>query len=208
MLANRNRTPIKGKRGRMDDGELLRACARGDMHALQQLHQRHAAAAHAFARRVCGQDDDADDAVAEAFVEVWRQAGRFAGQSSVRTWLLGIVRHKALDALRRREPLASLDDEDDPIDLPDPADGPYEQLARKQQAQVLIACLEQLPLPQRECLHLALQEGLRLRDIAQIQGVPDNTVATRIHHAKRKLRDCVARALGLKNLPGSDDPAA
>lgn len=192
----------------MDDGDLLRACTRGDTHALQQLHQRHAAAAYAFARRVCGHDDDADDAVAEAFVELWRQAGRFAGQSSVRTWLLGIVRHKALDALRRRDPAASLDDEDDPIDLPDPGDGPYEQLAQKQQAEVLIACLEQLPPPQRECLHLALQEGLRLSDIARIQGVPDNTVATRIHHAKRKLRDCVARALGLKNPAGGNDSPA
>lgn len=188
----------------MGDEDLIRACAAGDVRALEQLHVRHARAAYAFALRITGVAADAEDAVAEAFYELWRQAGRFDCRSRARTWLLGIVRHKALDALRRRQPAQPLDDpsgDDPPADLPDPNPGPYEQLLAQQQTRMLLDCLERLPVAQREALHLALVEALRLRDIAQIQGVPENTVATRIHHAKRKLRDCVAATLGLKN-PG------
>lgn len=188
----------------MDDCSLLAACAQGDTQALERLHARHARAAFAFALRLCGRAQDADDAVAEAFVTVWQQAARYDRRSSVRTWLLGIVRHKALDLLRRREqaPAAADEDEAPAVETADPGADPFVQLARQQQVEQLQACLNALPLPQREALYLALVEGLTLREIAAIQQVPDNTVATRIHHAKRKLRDCLMTASGLKN-PGA-----
>ncbi|MGC9162983.1 MAG: RNA polymerase sigma factor [Thiomonas sp.] len=194
----------------MDDCSLLTACAQGDTSALERLHARHARAAYAFARRMCGRAQDADDAVAEAFITLWQQAARFDRRSSVRTWLLGIVRHKVLDQLRRRDqaPAAADDDEVLPPEPSDPGADPFEQLARQQQVEQLQTCLDALPLPQREALYLALVEGLTLREIAAIQQVPDNTVATRIHHAKRKLRDCLMSANGLKNPGARRDSAA
>lgn len=184
----------------MDDADLIALCARGDKQALHDLHARHARAAFAFALRMLGNEADADDAVAEAFYEAWRQAGRFAGRSSVRTWLLGIVRHKALDLLRSRgtrgeDPL----DDEEAVCVADAGMTPFEWLAERQQAQTVAECMDALPAAQKESLHLALLEGMTLAEIAAVQGVPANTVATRIHHAKRKLKDCVAAALGLKN---------
>lgn len=95
------------------DERLLASVARGEEAALRELHRRHARAAVRFAWRVLGDVADAEEAVADAFCDIWRKAHRFNGASRVRTWLLGIVRHKALDLLRRRRggPMASLDEE-------------------------------------------------------------------------------------------------
>lgn len=193
----------------MDDAALLHACARGDESALRTLHQRHARAAYAFALRLCGgRPQDADDAVAEAFIELWQGAARYAGRAAVRTWLLGIVRHKALDLLRRRGACAPDDPPQEPADaaMDDAAPDPFEQLAAQQQRDALLACFDQLPLAQREALYLALVEGMPLRDIARLQDVPEGTAGTRIHHAKRKLRECLSR--GLKNSRAQRDTAA
>lgn len=191
------------------DAHLVAAVARGEPWALECLHARHARAAFAFAWRWLGQREDAEDAVAEAFVEIWKNAARFRNESSARTWILGITRHKVLDLLRRRPDPPATDLDELAENLADEAAGPYEQLARLQDGEMLQACLEALPPAQRESLHLALVEGLRLADIARITGVPENTVATRIHHAKRKLRACVTQRLlaagAMKNPPRSDD---
>ncbi|MEO1768013.1 RNA polymerase sigma factor [Thiobacter aerophilum] len=184
----------------MDDGNLIARCAGGDTQALRALHACHARAAFAFAFRMLGNEADAEEAVSEGFYEVWRQADRFAGRSSVRTWILGIVRHKALDLLRARGARLEdpLDDEDAAF-VTDPGETPYEWLVERQRLEIVTECMDALPVAQKESLHLALIEGMTLAEIAQVQGVPANTVATRIHHAKRKLKDCVAAALGLKN---------
>lgn len=189
------------------DQRLLTACAHGDETALNALHARHARAAFAFAHRLLNDVQEADEVVADAFLVLWQQASDFDARSQVRTWLLGIVRHKALDRLRRRNALPEVPLDDELADtFADDAPTPYDELARRQDAALVVRCLGELPLPQQEALHLALQEGLTLAQIAQLQQVPQNTVATRIHHAKRKLRDCVAHALGLvKNPPRPDD---
>lgn len=173
------------------DEQLLAAVVRGEEAALRELHRRHASAAVRFAWRVLGKQADAEDAAAEAFFDVWRQAGRFNGASRVRTWLLGIVRHKALDILRRRGgAMEAVDDEAaaqwDGDSVPDPQDG----LALRQDVERLQRCFERLGPALREALYLAVVEGLTVAEIARIQDVPQGTVATRIHHARRKLRDC------------------
>jgi len=190
----------------MDDHAIVAACAKGDSHALRSLHERHARAAYTFALRLLGNPADADDAVAEAFYEVWRSASKFANRSSVRTWILGIVRHKALDLLRARGARAEEAIEDALTDtLVDPGPTPFEWLAENQTWEMVDRCMQTLPVPQRESLHLFLLEGLSLQQIAQLQGVPDNTVATRIHHAKRKLKLCLTEALGLKKVSPKAD---
>lgn len=112
----------------------------------------------------------------------------------MRTWLLGIVRHKALDILRRRDvqPCAEgeqlkVEMEDDP---PDPSPGPEERLSWRQALQRIEHCLGELAREQREAIYLAVVEGLSVEEIAYIQGVPPGTVATRVYHARRKLRHC------------------
>jgi len=152
---------------------------------------------HRFAWRRLDNEADAQDAVAETMLQVWHSAARFEGRSSVKTWVLGIAKYKIADVLRARGMVEMQDIEDMQDELPDDAPQVFEQLVQRQNAQLLSDCIAVLPDVQQECLHLAVLEGLSLADIGDMLGVPSNTVATRIHHAKIKLRTCVQRALGL-----------
>lgn len=182
----------------ISDEDLLAAIARQDRQAMHRFYLRHSQAVHAFAFRRLHQADDAQDIVVDTMYEVWRHASQFQGQSQVRTWLLGIARHKILDRNRSRAG-QNIEELDDAIldTTADQAPGPFALLAARQRAEVLLNCMEVLPDVQRECLHLSFHEELSLKEIATIQEAPMNTVATRIHHAKRKLAECMTRALGI-----------
>ncbi len=169
----------------------------GSEAAMAQLYKALSAPVFAFVRqRLFGADEHAvQEIVVETMYEVWRAAERFEAQSQVRTWVLGIARHKLLDAARR-DHSASHDDIDELAEtLAD--DGPdlLAQLAEKQRAQWLAHCMARLPEDQRESLHLMFVEGLDVEAIAQLQSCPGGTVKTRVFHAKRKLKDCLAKWL-------------
>ncbi|MBX5453597.1 MAG: sigma-70 family RNA polymerase sigma factor [Acidobacteriia bacterium] len=171
---------------------MLAALAGGEEAALRELHRRHAAAAVRFAWRVLGDVADAEEAVADAFCEIWQKACRFNGASRVRAWLLGIVRHKALDLLRSRRDglVTSLDDEEESLQDVEAVSNPQDEVIWRKEAERIARCFETLNQAQREALYLAVVEGLTVTEIARIQDVPPGTVATRIYHARRKLRDC------------------
>ncbi len=182
----------------VSDEVLLTAIAKEDRQAMHRFYVRHSQAIHAFAMRRLQNPDDAQDVVVDTLYEVWRSAAKFQGQSQVRTWVLGIARHKLLDRNRARGQIEIQALDDNIIDTTaDKTPGPFAMLVSKQKAEVMMDCLEVLPDVQRECLHLAFYEDMSLKDIALVQGIPTNTVATRIHHAKRKLSECLSKALGI-----------
>lgn len=166
--------------------------------AMAQLYKALSGTVFAFVRqRLYGADDHAvQDVVVETLHEVWRAAERFASQSLVKTWVLGIARHKLLDAARGAAQTAPHEDIDDHAETlaADDADL-FTQLAEKQRAHWLAHCLQRLPEDQRESLHLLFVEGLGIDDIAALQHCPGGTVKTRVFHAKRKLKDCLSRWL-------------
>jgi RNA polymerase sigma-70 factor (ECF subfamily) len=132
----------------------------------------------------------AEDAVDEAFIAVWHQAGRFAGRGSARAWLRGIVRNKVVDYLRRRSgtPLAS-EAQTIRFDLvADEADGPDQLAEKKSAAFELRAAMERLSLDHREVIWLCYFEELPLSEIALQIGCPENTVKTRLFHARKAMR--------------------
>ncbi len=181
-------------RAALDDAALLAAMAQGDEQALTELHARHAKALFQFVYRLLGQDGDADEVVLDTLHEVWRQAGRFEARSSVRTWIFGIARHKALDRLRASGRIEWTSDEDEAVAaLVDPSPTPFERLLASQEAERLSDCVDALPDAQREAFWLHIVDGLKLRELASVLMVPENTVATRVHHAKKRLRECLER---------------
>jgi len=176
------------------DVELLAAVAREDEAALEMLHARHAPALFRFIHRLVDNAVDAEDIVLATFYDVWRNASRFEARSSVRTWLFGIARHKALDVLRARDRLELVDDDQAVADVVDPEPTPLERLLARQESHRLSDCVDALPELQREAFWLHVVDGLKLREIASLLGVPENTVATRVHHSKHRLRDCLSGA--------------
>ena len=167
--------------------------------AMAQLYRALQGNVFNFVRqRLSLADDHAVQAVVvDTLFEVWRAAGQFAGGSQVKTWVLGIARHKLLDAVRK-DPHAQrgYDDIADHAEtLADETPDIITQLAQKQRAEWLAHCMDKLPEDQRESLHLLLVEGLSVSEIASIQSCPGGTVKTRVFHAKAKLKSCLARWL-------------
>lgn len=183
----------------MDDAILLGLIEAKNTDAMEVFYKRHASAVYAFAHRRTGDAALADEVANDTLLQVWQSANKFAAQSSVKTWILGICKHKTLDALRSRGLLNEREQDtsdDDKAAFSDTAPGAYAQLLAKQQGQHLVACFDKLPPEQRSCMHLSFVEGMTLAEIAHVMQVPANTVATRIHHAKRKLRDCMECIFG------------
>lgn len=172
---------------------LLAACARGDEQALAQLYQALSRTIYAFALKRLSHPEQAEEIVVETMYEVWRNAGRFAGQSRVSTWVLGIARHKLLDRLRQRAAVVIEELGDEAAAVADETPDAYLRLAQRQEARQIRDCLETLPDVQRESLHLVFYEDLSLAEIAEIQACPENTVKTRLFHARRKMRDCLEK---------------
>jgi RNA polymerase sigma-70 factor (ECF subfamily) len=174
----------------LSDEVLIALIAAGDKNAMQTLFSRHSARVFRFLQRIVDNAATAEDLVSETFVEVWRRAGRFEGRSKASTWLLGVARHKALSSLRQRR-FDQLDEGTAAL-VPDPSDDPEMRLQRQSSAAVLRDCLQQLPPAQRELLDLIYYHEQSLADVAQILGVPENTVKTRAFYARKRLAELMA----------------
>jgi RNA polymerase sigma-70 factor (ECF subfamily) len=134
----------------------------------------------------------AEDLISEVFLDVWRQAGRFEGRSAVSTWLLSIARFKALTVLRRR-PEEKLDD-DMVAAIEDPSDDPEVAAQKKDTGAVLRKCLTALSPDHREIIDLVYYHEKSIEEVAEIVGIPENTVKTRMFYARKRLAELLKAA--------------
>src|SRR6267154_3679922 len=134
------------------DEELIGRIAGGDRLAMQVLYARHHVRVYRFLLRLVRNEATAEDLMSEVFLDVWRQASRFEGRSSVSTWVLAIARFKALSSFRRRTEGELTDEVAAAIE--DPADDPAVELQKKDQSAVLRQCLEALSVEHREIIDL------------------------------------------------------
>lgn len=185
--ADRTRRPAPKA---ISDEALIGLIAAGDRNAMRTLFERHSARVFRFLLRIVDNAATAEDLASETFIEVWRQAGRFEARSKASTWLLGIARHKALSSLRQRR-FDQLDDSAFAL-VPDLSDDPEANVQRQSRAALLRDCLNQLPPAQRELLDLIYYHEQSIADVAQIVGVPENTVKTRAFYARKRLAELMA----------------
>lgn len=173
-----------------DAAALLARMATRDESALREFYRQFHGQVYAFALKRLRDPADAADVMNEVMLEAWRSAGRFEGRSKVSTWVLGIAHHKTIDNLRRRKNRAhdELDDQIEDSDSPTAAD----VLAGAQDAALLHRCLDGLSGTHRQVMHLAYFEDLSCEEIAEISDCPVGTVKTRMFHAKRRLKRCLA----------------
>lgn len=172
------------------DEALVGLVARGDRQAMRLLFARHNVRVFRFLVRMVGNEATAEDLLNEVFLEVWRSANRFEGRSQVTTWLLGIARFKALSDLRRRAPDALDDETAERIE--DPADSPEAIVADSDRSAILQACIQQLSDAHRQVIDLIYYHEQSIEEVAQIIGVPPNTVKTRVFHARKRIAELMA----------------
>jgi RNA polymerase sigma-70 factor, ECF subfamily len=174
------------------DEALIRAVASGDRDAMRVLFGRHHVRVYRFVHRLTGNAALADDMVSEVFIDVWRQAGRFEGRSSVSTWILAMARFKALSAMRRQK--------EDQLDeataeaVPDLADTPETIAAKGSKSAILRRCLTQLSAEDREVIDLVYYHEKSVEEVAAILTIPENTVKTRMFYARRRLSELLKEA--------------
>jgi len=161
---------------------------------MQVLFARHHVRVYRFVLRIVRNEASAEDLISEVFLDVWRQADRFEGRSAVSTWLLAIARFKALSSMRRK-PDEELDEEAAGA-IEDTSDTPEVSLQKKDKSGLLRKCLEQLSREHREVIDLVYYHEKSIEEVAEIVGIPEATVKTRMFYARKKLSELL-KAAGL-----------
>jgi RNA polymerase sigma-70 factor (ECF subfamily) len=172
------------------DDQLVRAIADGDKQAMQTLFARHNVRVYRFLLRFVNEEAVAEDLLSDVFLDVWRQAGRYEGRSQVSTWLMAMARNKALSILRRRQ-TEELDEEVAEF-IQDPSDSPEAALQTQQRTEILRECLTQLSPAHREIIDLVYYHEKSIEEVAEIIGVPQNTVKTRMFYARKRIGEIMA----------------
>jgi RNA polymerase sigma-70 factor (ECF subfamily) len=177
------------------DEVLIGRIADGDRLAMQVLFARHHVRVFRFVLRLVRNEAAAEDLISEVFLDVWRQAGKFEGRAAVSTWLLAIARFKALTVLRRK-PEQELD-EDTAETIEDTADTPDVALEKKDKSALIRECLAGLSAEHREIIDLVYYHEKSVEEVAEIVGIPENTVKTRMFYARKKLAELL-KAQGIE----------
>lgn len=168
---------------------LLRRCAEGDAGAFHTLYEQQGPTLYGLALRMTRQPALAADALHDTFLQVWQQAARFdPNRGPAEAWLIGLLRFRTIDILRRRrreepgyEPFDSVDDGPDP----------FERLRASSENLALHRCLATLEAAQQRVIHLAFVDGLSHAELAVRLAAPLGTVKSWIRRALLGLRRCL-----------------
>jgi RNA polymerase sigma-70 factor (ECF subfamily) len=184
------------------DADVVAQARCGDHAAFRILVERYQGRAYRLALRVLRDEDEAQDAVQDAFVKAYRSLARFQGRAGFYTWLYRIVMNQCLDRKRRdrsgrqvewNEEVDLEGARDPALDTPGPS-GPYRELARSELRELVGSAIATLPDDARRTLELREIDGLSYQEIAEALGVPKGTVMSRLHYARRRVRAALQEA--------------
>jgi RNA polymerase sigma factor (sigma-70 family) len=177
------------------DRDLLHRIGSADEDAFRELFRRYSPNALALARRVVRQPFIAEEIVQEAFLAAWRNAeGYREGRGSVRSWLMTMVHHRAVDAVRREESQRRRAEDaqaSDVLAVEDPADAVVAQLGLPEERRAVRAALGDLPFEQRQVIELMYFDGLSQSKVSERLGLPLGTVKSRTLLGMRRLRSAL-----------------
>lgn len=170
---------------------LLRRIKAGDENAFATLYTSMSRRIFAFALNQVHDEARAEEILIDTMHEVWKKPEHFNGTSKLSTWIIGIARYKVLNSFRERkhDHEELVDEIANSIESDEP--GPYESVAAREREIGVRRCMAKLSAEHRECMHLAFFEGMTLAEIATLQACPENTVKTRLFHARQKIRNCL-----------------
>jgi RNA polymerase sigma-70 factor (ECF subfamily) len=176
---------------REPDALLLEQIAGGDEGALEALFERYGDRLYAYLLGILRDESAAQDVLQETLIAIWKQAGSYRGEGRAIAWAFGIARNKALRAYRVRENLP-LDEEAENTTQTNSGD-PERQAQLQQRREALRQGLNALAPQYREVLDLFFLHDMQLKEIAAICKIPLGTVKSRLNHARRELKNTLAR---------------
>jgi RNA polymerase sigma-70 factor (ECF subfamily) len=181
---------VAGDIRNLADEEVMQLVADGNPRAFELIYDRHGGAAFSLAYRMVGNRVTAEDTTQEAFLSIWRSRVRYdRTRGSVRTWVLGIVHHRAIDALRRGgvhdRRQETIEGAEDRFEAPERTEV---EVARRDEAAGVRRALDTLPDDQRRTIELAYFGGFSHTEIAELLDEPVGTVKGRMRLGLDKLR--------------------
>ena len=194
LPASQDRFAMRRHHAHLSDEALVALVARGDEDALAELYDRVGRVAYGLALRVLRDERHAEDAVQEAFLQVWRSAATFrAERAKASTWILTLVHRRAVDLVRREERRQA-----DPLTDDSPAGVAPEETEEaawlRFERERVQAALKQLPDVQREALELAYYGGFSQSELAERLGVPLGTIKSRMFAGLARMRETLGDA--------------
>lgn len=175
--------------------QLLKRIGEGNETAFADFYRLFENRLYRFIKSKLNDSFEAADILNETFLEVWRKADTFEGRSKVSTWLFGIAYFKTVDRMRKQKLV--LVDNDEFLEIVDESDDAMACLLTKERGAHVRHCLDKLKLAQRSVMELAFFEDMSYGDIATAVDCPENTVKTRMFHAKQAMKNCLSRRLGV-----------
>ncbi|MDX6626170.1 MAG: hypothetical protein QOE56_1159 [Solirubrobacterales bacterium] len=191
-------TVRREKAERLADEDLMPLIGAKDPEAFEVFFDRHGGVSYSLAYRIVGEPGAAEDVTQEAFISLWRSGARYdRARGSVRSWMLSIVRNRAIDSLRAGAGKApKLTYDDDSVLEQRPAEELTEEEAmRHETASEVRGALNQLPGDQSKVIELAYFGGFSQSEIARMLGVPLGTVKGRMRLGLEKIRGQIAEGL-------------
>ena len=208
LVSRPSRVPSEGP----DDVELVRRLQAGDRTAVDDLYERFRRPAFSLARRILGDDAMAEDVLQDVFLSVWRDPWAYErARGSFSSWLLAVVHHKAVDAVRREESQrrrTALAGDELMLAEPTATRDVDEEAWSRVVAEQVRSALGALTPPQREALTLAYYGGYTQREVAALTGAPLGTVKTRMLGGMRRLKEELGRLAGGLTGGGALDAAS
>ncbi|MBI2162304.1 MAG: sigma-70 family RNA polymerase sigma factor [Candidatus Rokubacteria bacterium] len=185
----------------LDDLALVERCRAGDVAAFEPLVEKYRQRVYRLAFNVLRDTEEALDAAQEAFIRAYQALPRFRGQSAFYTWLFRITMNVAADRVRQRAARGRafgterVEEEEWDRTLVDPSEAPDASAARAEERRRIQRALESLPEHHRAIIMLSDLEGLSYREIAEVLGIPMGTVMSRLHNARKRLRQALGPLL-------------
>jgi len=176
------------------DEDLMQLVRRGQAAAFDVIYERHSSAAYSLAYRIVGSRNGAEDVSQEAFLNMWRSGARYEhSKGSVRTWLLGIVHHRAIDFLRRATVHSKRRASDEGMEERfEAAERTDVEVARRDEAKTVRTAMDTLPSEQRQVIELAYFGGFTHTEIAEMLETPVGTIKGRMRLGLKKMRDSLS----------------
>lgn len=174
------------------DKDLIARIAAKEHAAMHALFARHNVRVFRFLMGRVRNEAQAEELASEVFLEVWKSAGRYEGRSAVSTWVLAIAHNIAMSQMRKKKE-GELEDEV-AEQVADDSDDPELSAQKRSKAEVMREVINRLSDEHREVIDLVYYHEKSVREVAEIVGIPQATVKTRMHYARKQLGEMMKEA--------------
>ena len=175
------------------EAKLIAAIARGDRQAVRHLYGLTHVRLYRYLVRQLRNEAIAEEVMNEVYLAVWQNAARYEARSAPMTWMLSIAHNKAISTLRKRHETSGVDQEV-AEQIADDGDTPEVTLQKLDKGQVIRSCVNQLSADHKSVMDLVYYQERSVTEVAEILGIPEATVKTRMFYARKKLSELLIAA--------------